>query len=1360
MKKTLIIIGVILIVLVVIALTFFGVDYFRVQNQENPIFAIKTDEVNDGGSIIYTGLGYKVIDYNRLDGYDEIKIGSIFMKYEDPTYEDGISDENSILEAVVMEVYPQSLGVMEIKNNEGSQDLYTVSFAEEGNIGFKEGQEVAIYFDGTVAESYPAQIHNVNKIEITKEESQITIPDEVLRYYNSSKDNVSINITDLTNTGFTITITDTNEIPYEFSNDYTLYKEVKNEDYTGQGQFIGENTGNSTAGFTGTGTEYIWEEVEKNPDVKEYQYYVCGLKIGNVDYTVRSTVAVDKNGNRYYDHKLTHIEKGKLLDLINSQAAYNNGFGTTPGTKPTTEIFSNYKDKILLSILQADGEEKDLLFREADTPQEYDKAIVRERYDRRVRSFWYNSAESMFDSMQSLKEAMQMIVEAETGGTRHIEEIAGFENAYLGENRLSSKNEAEGKAVARHLFKPLLDEAAKLAKDKASRTALYDYMMAKHGLERNRVMALREAQKAYDDTLRKHPHSKKTLQDFIDEYRDRDFAGLTGLTGTENVAEAEAEARRMVDEYEAAHDTDALWARVRAVTDYILDKSLDTGLLSREGYDRIKGMYTHYIPLRGFAAVTSPEAYTYLDAVQTGAASVIKEAGGRTTKADDPLAQISSMLDSVIMQGNRNQIVKQRFLNFVLNHPSDLVSVSELYLEHDEVKGEWRAKLPELDDDMTPSQVSAALREFDRTMSRLVAEQPGRYRLARQSPDIPYVVPGKATLREHQVLVRRGGRTVVLTINGNPRLAQALNGATNPDGGTGMWEQVLRIGESVNRQLAAFYTTRRPDFVLSNFLRDAVYTNTMAYVKEGGSYGARFNVNFGRFNPGSIMRLIVRYEAGRLDESDETERLFRLFMDNGGETGYAMMRDMEAHKRAVTRALRDSRGLTVAQLGKMVGGYWDIFNRGVENCARFAAFVTSMQSGRSLDRSIWDAKEISVNFNKKGSGFTMFDPRAGWRSASNWVRFASGAGRSGYVFWNAALQGTSNFTRATARHPVRAVTAMAAMYLLGTLAPVLASMFGSGDDDDDYYDLPDFVRRTNWVIPTGGHGWICIPLPVEYRAIYGLGELSGTLMGGEVRMDGAEIAMEVASQLSQLMPINLLEGGGGSHAWHALVPSAVAPIVEIAVNRDWLGLPVYKDTPYNKEVPEWRSVYRNTNELLVSASRWLNDASGGNDVDRGTMGWLNPAAVEHLLGGYLGGYATTVGQMVNMAGSLIRGEETDVRNVPLLNRVYKRGTDRTEARHVNEEYWKLVKEAGKTTYRLRGYREEAARGVTEYAERIVWLNRSPEYARYAIMRPYMRAVKRMEQARGQVAEGAQADSIDNAIIDLKRQAVEACAAVE
>jgi len=75
-----------------------------------------------------------------------------------------------------------------------------------------------------------------------------------------------------------------------------------------------------------------------------YQHFVCGLKIGNIDYTVHSIIAVDRNGDRYYDHNLSYIEKGKLLDLINKgKAVYKNGFGTTPDTKSTTN--SLYKDK-------------------------------------------------------------------------------------------------------------------------------------------------------------------------------------------------------------------------------------------------------------------------------------------------------------------------------------------------------------------------------------------------------------------------------------------------------------------------------------------------------------------------------------------------------------------------------------------------------------------------------------------------------------------------------------------------------------------------------------------------------------------------------------------------------------------------------------------------------------------------------------------------------------------------------------------------------------------------------------------------------------------------------------------------------
>ena len=70
-------------------------------------------------------------------------------------------------------------------------------------------------------------------------------------------------INDFTKSSISFNIEDTNELSYTYTNNYKIYKKVKNENYTGIGDKIGEDTENSTAGFTGTGTEYIWEEVEK-----------------------------------------------------------------------------------------------------------------------------------------------------------------------------------------------------------------------------------------------------------------------------------------------------------------------------------------------------------------------------------------------------------------------------------------------------------------------------------------------------------------------------------------------------------------------------------------------------------------------------------------------------------------------------------------------------------------------------------------------------------------------------------------------------------------------------------------------------------------------------------------------------------------------------------------------------------------------------------------------------------------------------------------------------------------------------------------------------------------------------------------
>ena len=244
----------------------------------------------------------------------------------------------SSIRGIVMEVYENSLSVMGIEAGNEPGSLYSVSFAKDGNIGFKQGQEVLIYFDGIVADSFPAQIHNVGKIEIVAEQSEVEIPDDVTRYYNNTQDKVDVNVTDLTTEGVTITITDTNELPYEYTNDYKLEKEVKNEEYTGQGQYIGEATDNSLPAYTGSGLEYIWEEMEKNPDVNiedtiedlvfnlpnmtEYEYYtVLGMKI---DWTNLYGELTDGK------YRLTFSSKGSFPILI--EFSVNDG---------ETELISN-----------------------------------------------------------------------------------------------------------------------------------------------------------------------------------------------------------------------------------------------------------------------------------------------------------------------------------------------------------------------------------------------------------------------------------------------------------------------------------------------------------------------------------------------------------------------------------------------------------------------------------------------------------------------------------------------------------------------------------------------------------------------------------------------------------------------------------------------------------------------------------------------------------------------------------------------------------------------------------------------------------------------------------------------------------
>ena len=362
-----------------------------------------------------------------------------------------------------------------------------------------------------------------------------------------------------------------------------------------------------------------------------------------------------------------------------------------------------------------------------------ERVSARDEYEKKVKSKGFQTKEALQNSMLGLQEFMYAIDHA-SGNKRYIEDIPDFENPILGENRLSSVNKEEMHQVAKTQFKPLMSAVAKLSGNGKESGELYDYMFAKHGLERDAVMRQREAQKEFDKYQKANPKGTKTIGDFVASLEGKDYAGLTALTAEDgrvksiqsqidaideqmkatddqlllrklggqkkrlkvdllNAARDAADDIRKAFESNPSHDRsdiNELWSRVNEVNGNTLRKLYESGMLTKEAYNDISSMYTNYIPMRGFDQTTSADAYAYLTHGDSAFNAPIKTAKGRSSKADNPIAYMQAMAESAIMQGNRNVLVKQKMLNFVRNHPSDLASVSDVWLQYDSVADEWK----------------------------------------------------------------------------------------------------------------------------------------------------------------------------------------------------------------------------------------------------------------------------------------------------------------------------------------------------------------------------------------------------------------------------------------------------------------------------------------------------------------------------------------------------------------------------------------------------------------------------------------------------------------------------------------------
>lgn len=237
--------------------------------------------------------------------------------------------------------------------------------------------------------------------------------------------------------------------------------------------------------------------------------------------------------------------------------------------------------------------------------------------------------------------------------------------------------------------------------------------------------------------------------------------------------------------------------------------------MSKSTYDKVRGMFKYYVPLRGWDCEVASNEYEYMTSNRLMLSPTLKTAEGRTSLADDPLATIGFMAESSIVQGNRN-LMKQKFLNFILNNPNELVSISEQWYVLDNATGEWEARNPIIPEDATGDEVASIVEQFEQEMEALGDNATKKKDGLKLSMHIT-----KREGQEHVVRVKRAGKEYCLYINGNPRAAQAINGLTNPDVND---SSLYKAAKAVKNLMARAFTSMEPcHFVVSNLSRDIIW---------------------------------------------------------------------------------------------------------------------------------------------------------------------------------------------------------------------------------------------------------------------------------------------------------------------------------------------------------------------------------------------------------------------------------------------------------------------------------------------------------------------------------------------------------
>lgn len=785
------------------------------------------------------------------------------------------------------------------------------------------------------------------------------------------------------------------------------------------------------------------------------------------------------------------------------------------------------------------------------------------------------------DKQVDLKRSMQAI----RAERRAIQERF---DAYLQEELYHGRAASRVEDFAENELRPLLQD---MRMREVTQEQVHKFLLARHAREANELIA-----------------SRGGMED--------GGSGMTTADATAYLEGLDPAARKRLEA--VAAKVDEMIAKTRQT--YV-----DYGLESQDTVDGWAEMFKHYVPLQR-------ESHDG-EGMGVGQGFSIKgkeskSRTGSTAAVSDILANVAAQRERAIVRGEKNRVAVAMLGLATLNPNPDI----------------W---------DIKP----APRQWFNEATGQIESGVPPNWRSQ------PNVLSAKVRMNDGSVVER-----AVVFNERNERAMRMAMALKNLD--AQQLEGLIGVTSKITRYFASINTQYNPLFGLTNLVRDLggaplhlvsteinwqqhkVFALTMKYL----ALATARRIIDRKGDPQNLTRGF-RVGAFRMDNLPPTDfALWKEMQRDGGTTGYReLFRTTEDRANAIRRELdpyywhKEGFGRVVTAGGLLswpakgaqaLGGglfnWLSDFNEALENVTRLAAYKVAVDQGLSKQRAASISKNLTVNFNRKGSK----TPQLG----------------ALYAFFNAAMQGSARIAEVVVTmdrgdiKTLRLTTAGKAIVVGGITAGVLQALAlaAAGIDEDD---IPEFVRERNFIFPLPGSDkkYVQIPMPLGWHVLPNLGrkatEMTMRVARGE-KADAAKTALGmVMTTIDAFNPL-----GGSGTVLQMVSPTVFDPGVALLENRDWTGRPIARQS-FNEVQPGYLNARETSSDLGTWIAEALNRISGGSDFVAGKLS-PTPDQIDYLIGQVTGGVGRELTKVATTARATATGEDLPPHKIPLVGRFY------------------------------------------------------------------------------------------------------------